>query len=131
MSRPLRSTMVPPSRPSIRPAPAEMTIAMPAMTAKAANRLPLTPKRKPLSRDLDRAVICPLSRLRYLEMFPRAAVSLYPVNKFGYRKGFRRIFDSELLAFDGFFPRTGKRWPKSKKAGVKAGLPQFAVVGAQ
>ena len=104
MSRPLRSTMVPPSRPSIRPAPAEMTIAMPAMTAKAANRLPLTPKRKPLSRELDRPAICPLSRLRYLEMFPRAAVSRYPVNKFGTGKAFRRIFGSALLAFDGFFP---------------------------
>ena len=43
MSRPLRSTMVPPSCPSTRPAPALITIAMPAMTAKAAKRLPLTP----------------------------------------------------------------------------------------
>jgi hypothetical protein len=53
---------------------------MPAMTAKAANRLPLTPKRKPL--DLIGVAICP-PRPRYLEMFPGAAVSPYPVNKFG------------------------------------------------
>ena len=88
MSRPLRSTMVPPSRPSISPAPAEITIAMPAMTAKAANRLPLTPKRKPLTRNLDSNAICPLPRLRYLGMFPGAAVSRYPVNSFGKTKPF-------------------------------------------
>ena len=43
MSRPLRSIMVPPRCPSTMPAPALITIAMPAITAKAANRLPLTP----------------------------------------------------------------------------------------
>ena len=43
MSRPLRSTMAPPRCPSTMPAPALITIAMPAITAKAANRLPLTP----------------------------------------------------------------------------------------
>jgi len=37
--------MVPPRWPSTRPAPALITIAMPAITAKAANRLPLTPHR--------------------------------------------------------------------------------------
>ena len=65
MSRPLRSTIIPPRCPSTRPAPALMTIAMPAITANAANRLPLTPnfgKLKPLRRDLpmlDRNAICP------------------------------------------------------------------------
>jgi hypothetical protein len=58
-----------------------MTIAMPAMTAKAANRLPLTPKAKTLGFESCRHL--PAARPRYLEMFPRAAVSLYPVNKFG------------------------------------------------
>jgi hypothetical protein len=43
MSLPLRSTMTPPRWPSTRPAPAEITMAMPAMTAKAENRLPRTP----------------------------------------------------------------------------------------
>ena len=44
MSRPLRSTMVSPMlTQDTKPAPALITIAMPAMTAKAANRLPLTP----------------------------------------------------------------------------------------
>jgi hypothetical protein len=85
---------------------------MPAMTAKAANRLPLTPKLKPL--DLIRAAICP-PRPRYLEVFPRAAVSLYPVNKFGTGRLFTAFLASELLAFDGFFPRTGKPWPKNKR----------------
>ena len=37
--------MVPPRLRSTRPAPAEITIAMAAITAKAANRLPLTPQR--------------------------------------------------------------------------------------
>src|SRR5258708_9697823 len=45
MSRPLRSTMVPPRCFNTIPAPALMTMAMPAITAKAANRLPLTPHR--------------------------------------------------------------------------------------
>jgi hypothetical protein len=88
-----------------------MTIAMPAMTAKAANRLPLTPKRKPL--DLNRADICPLPRPRYLEMFPRAAVSRYPVNKFGTGKAFRPHFCRGLaLASDGF---SANRKTKNKK----------------
>ena len=84
MSRPLGSPMVPPSLPSISPAPALMMIAMPAMTAKAAKRLPLTPKLKPLSPGLlILMAICPPFRLRYLGVFPRAAVSRCPVNKFG------------------------------------------------
>jgi hypothetical protein len=75
---------------------------MPAMTAKAAKRLPLTPKRKPL--DLNRAAICLLPRPRYLEMFPRAAVSLYPVNKLGTGSLFAVFLANGLLAFDGLFP---------------------------
>ncbi len=45
MSRPLSSTIALPRCPSTMPAPALMTMAMPAITAKAANRLPLTPHR--------------------------------------------------------------------------------------
>ena len=55
MSLPLRSTMVLPSCPRTIAAPALITIAMPAITPKAANRLPLTPhfgKRMPLSLNL-------------------------------------------------------------------------------
>jgi hypothetical protein len=93
-----------------------MTIAMPAMTAKAANRLPRTPKRKPLSRDLDRADIFPLSRLRYLEMFPRAAVSLYPVNKFGTGKLFAAFLTVNCLPLTDFFrePENGVRKAKGR-----------------
>src|SRR6266436_1516788 len=50
MSRPLRSVIDTPRCPNTRPAPALMTMAMPAITAKAAKRLPLTPhcgRRKP------------------------------------------------------------------------------------
>jgi hypothetical protein len=107
-----------------------MTIAMPAMTAKAANRLPLTPKLKPLSRDLDRADICPLPRLRYLEMFPRAAVSLYPVNKFGTGRPFAAFLTADCSPLTDFFRDPENRGQK-QKAGVKAGLPQFAVESAQ
>jgi hypothetical protein len=66
-------------------------------------------------------------------MFPRAAVSLYPVNKFGTGKAFRRIFGEKMLAFDGFFrePEKCGQGAKTKKAGVKAGLLQFAVESAQ
>jgi hypothetical protein len=107
-----------------------MTIAMPAMTAKAANRLPLTPKLKRLSRDLDRADIFPLSRLRYLEMFPRAAVSRYPVNKFGTGRLFAAFLTTDCLLLIGFFrepENRGQETAKTKKAGVTAGLLQFAV----
>lgn len=43
MSRPLRSIMVLPRWLNTKPAPAEITRPMPAITAKAANRLPRTP----------------------------------------------------------------------------------------
>jgi hypothetical protein len=39
-------------------------------------------------------------------MFPRAAVSLYPVNKFGTGRPFAAFFAGGLLAFDGFFRET-------------------------
>jgi hypothetical protein len=107
-----------------------MTIAMPAMTAKAANRLPLTPKLKPLSRDLDRADICPLPRLRYLEVFPRAAVSRYPVNKFGTGRPFAAFLTAECSPLMDFF-RQPENQGQKQKAGMKAGLPQFAVETAQ
>jgi hypothetical protein len=107
-----------------------MTIAMPAMTAKAANRLPLTPKLKPLSRELDRAAICPLPRLRYLEVFPRAAVSRYPVNKFGTGRLFAAFLAADCLPLTDFF-REPENGGEKQKAGMKAGLPQFAVESAQ
>jgi hypothetical protein len=77
------------------------------MTAKAANRLPLTPKRKPL--DLNRAAICPLPRPRYFEMFSRAAVSRYPVNKFGTGRLFA-AFLARIACFRGF-----SREPENEK----------------
>ena len=126
MSRPLRSTMVPPSRPSISPAPALMTIAMPAMTAKAAKRLPLTPKLKPLCPGLlILMAICPPPRLRYLGMFPRAAVSWYPVNKFGKLGRFSRFFGARPVNLTEFSANRKSR--QSKKAGVTAGLPQSRI----
>jgi hypothetical protein len=67
-------------------------------------------------------------------MFPRAAVSPYPVNKFGTGGLFAVSLANVLIAFDEFFPQTGKpgrKNAKTKKAGMKAGLPQFAVVSAQ
>ncbi len=71
MSRPLRFTMLPPRWFSTQPAPALIAIAMPAMTAKAANRLPLTPhfgKPKPLSLNLPmpnrNAIACPNPKMK-------------------------------------------------------------------
>ena len=46
MSRPLRSIIISPSWPSTMPAPALMRMAMPAIPAKAANRLPRIPHRR-------------------------------------------------------------------------------------
>jgi hypothetical protein len=63
-------------------------------------------------------------------MFPRAAVSLYPVNKFGTGRLFAVFLANGLLAFDGFF-RAPENAAEKQKAGVKAGLPQFAVECAQ
>src|ERR1700730_15807204 len=78
MSRPLRSSIEPPRCPSTVPAPALITMAMPAITAKAANRLPLTPhfgRRKPRPRNLpivDRNAILSASRsLHLLDEFER------------------------------------------------------------
>jgi hypothetical protein len=47
-------------------------------------------------------------------MFPRAAVSLYPVNKFGTGRLFAAFLTSELLAFDGFFREPENRGQKTK-----------------
>jgi hypothetical protein len=69
------------------------------MTAKAANRLPLTPKRKPL--DLNRAAICPLPRPRYFEMFPARQ---YPRTRLTSLEpeGFSPHFWHGLLCLRGF-----------------------------
>src|SRR6202035_5721499 len=75
------------------PAPALMMMAMPAMAAKAANRLPLTPQRrreKPRPAKLpmpDRDAMLSASR----DQSP-AAVSRYPVNKIGKIRGFLANF---------------------------------------
>jgi hypothetical protein len=79
---------------------------------------------------LDCAAICPLSRLRYLEMFPRAAVSLYPVNKFGSGRLFAAFLPADCLHLTDFF-REPENGAEKQKAGLKAGLPQFAVARAQ
>jgi hypothetical protein len=63
-------------------------------------------------------------------MFPGAAVSPYPVNKFGTGRLFVAFLTSELRAFDGFF-RKMENGDQKQKAGVNAGLPQFAVESAQ
>jgi hypothetical protein len=63
-------------------------------------------------------------------MFPRATVSPYPVNKFGTGRLFAAFLASGLLAFKGFF-REPENGGQKQKAGIKAGLPQFAVVSAQ
>jgi hypothetical protein len=62
-------------------------------------------------------------------MFSRAAVSLYPVNKFGTG----RLF-AAFLATDGLpdrFSASRKTVAEKQKAGMKAGLPQSAVESAQ
>ncbi|MFG3596217.1 hypothetical protein [Bradyrhizobium sp. RDI18] len=98
-----------------------MMIAMPAMTAKAANRLPLTPKRKPLTPELNNA-ICPLPRLHYLEVFPRAAVSRYPVNKFGKTEPFFATILA-LAALDFSVNRKTQANEQSKQKGRRESRP--------
>jgi hypothetical protein len=63
-------------------------------------------------------------------VFPRAAVSLYPVNKFGTGRLFAAFLPANCLPLADFF-REPENGAKNKKAGVKAGLPQFAVESAQ
>jgi len=67
-------------------------------------------------------------------MFPRAAVSRYPVNKFGTGRLFAAFLTTDCLPLIDFFREPEKvkaRNAKTKKAGVTAGLLQFAVERAQ
>ena len=95
MSRPLKSIIISPSWPSTMPAPTLMRIAIPAIAAKAAKRLPLMPHRSCRKRnrrnlpDVDGNAIkvpAPVD----LEV-NRVAVSRYLVNKIGKMPGILRI----------------------------------------
>src|SRR5260370_23814606 len=83
MSRPLRSSIDPPRCPSTMPAPALITTAMPAITPKAANKLPLTPhfrRWKPRPRNLpivDRNAMLSASR----SLHPRDEFRQYHVTR--------------------------------------------------
>ena len=88
MSRPLRSIIISPSWPSTMPAPALMTMAIPAIPAKAANRLPRIPHRR--CRSLNRPNLPDVAghamrspRPSHSKVESRAAVSRYLVNKIG------------------------------------------------
>jgi hypothetical protein len=63
-------------------------------------------------------------------MFPRAAVSLYPVNKFGTGRLFTAFLAANCLHLTDFF-REPENDAKKQKAGMKAGLPQLAVESVQ
>jgi hypothetical protein len=65
---------------------------------------------------LDCAAICPLSRLRYLEMFPRAAVSRYPVNKFGTGRLFAAFLAADCLQWTDFFRESENGAKKQRPA---------------
>ena len=69
MSLPLRSTITPPRWPSTMPAPALITMAMPAMTAKAKNRLPLTPNLREL--ETQEVRVCPMLNRNAIAPAPR------------------------------------------------------------
>jgi hypothetical protein len=56
-------------------------------------------------------------------MFPRAAVSRYPVNKLGKFERYSRFLRAGA-GFQGIF-RVPENAGSNKKAGVKAGLSQF------
>jgi hypothetical protein len=77
------------------PAPALITIAMPAITAKAANRLPLTPHcgRKNLKGQPSLPIVNRAAMLsppaKSVRMSRWAAVSRYRVNKSGKLNDFR------------------------------------------
>src|SRR5258708_26729919 len=97
MSRPLRSTMVPPRCFNTIPAPALMTMAMPAITAKAANRLPLTPHRGRKIFKGQRSL--PIVNRPAIPPPPakvelRAAVSRYQVNKSGKFEAFAQFCEA-------------------------------------
>src|ERR1700719_163862 len=87
------------------PAPALMTMAMPAIAAKAANRLPLTPQRR---REKPRRAKLPMPDRNAMLSASRdqspAAVSRYPVNKIGKIRGFLANFaDSKAGGGAGLF----------------------------
>jgi hypothetical protein len=66
-------------------------------------------------------------------MFSRAAVSRYPVNKFGTGRLFAAFLAAFLAAdglLDGFF-RESENADQKQKAGMKAGLTQLAVENDQ
>src|ERR1700731_4625995 len=86
------------------PAPALMMMAMPAMAAKAANRLPLTPQRR---REKPRPAKLPMPDRNAMLSASRdqspAAVLRYPVNKIGKIRGFLANFaDSKAGAEPAF-----------------------------
>src|SRR6266702_5907711 len=70
MSRPLRSIMVEPRWLNTKPAPAAITRPMPAITAKAANRLPRRPTFGILKRGLKRPRKRPRLRRIAIEIPP-------------------------------------------------------------
>jgi hypothetical protein len=63
-------------------------------------------------------------------MFPRAAVSPYPVNKFGIGRVFAAFLTTDRSLLTDFF-REPENDRQKQKAGMKAGLLQFAVESAQ
>ncbi|MHC2688380.1 hypothetical protein ACVME9_000871 [Bradyrhizobium liaoningense] len=76
MSRPLSSVMRPPRFCSARPAPAAITRPMPAITAKAANRLPRTPHFGILKRGRKRPRKRPRPRRIAIENSPNVLASV-------------------------------------------------------
>jgi hypothetical protein len=103
-----------------------MMIAMPAMTAKAAKRLPLTPKLKPLGPGLlILMAICPPFRCATLGCFLARQY-----------RGTRLTSLENRGLFDGILalaPEIARifRHPENKKAGVSAGLLQSRIEDAQ
>jgi hypothetical protein len=59
-------------------------------------------------------------------MFPRAAVSLYPVNKFGTGRAFAAFLTADCSPLADFF-REPENGGQKQKGRHEAGLPQFAV----
>src|SRR5260370_29630466 len=114
MSRPLRSSIEPPRCPSTMPAPVLITMAMPAITAKAANRLPLTPhfgRQKPRPRNLpivDRNAMLSASR------------SLHPEDEFERQYRVTRLTKSATFAGSEQILRI-----ESKKAGARPAFPKL------
>jgi hypothetical protein len=66
-------------------------------------------------------------------MFSRAAVSRYPVNKFGIGRLFAVFLTTDCSLLTDFFrePENGARKCQNKKAGVTAGLLQLTVEQVQ